>query len=98
MDYFLTLRPLNRVKVRGRNTRFTFKVRCAWQYISMYLRPYYMLKPYFKFQNSILKGLKVIFPFTCHYSPVPGECFISLVQAVTSQAENCMHIKEVLID
>ena len=54
-----------------------------------------MLKPYFKFQYSMLKGLKVILTFTSHYVPVPGECFSSLVQAVTSQAENCMHLKEV---
>ena len=57
-----------------------------------------MLKPYSKFQNFMLNGLKVIRTFTYHYSPVPGECFSSLVQAVTSQAENYKHLKEVLID
>ena len=57
-----------------------------------------MLKPYSKFQYSMLKGLKVILTFTYHYVPLTGECFSSLVQAVTSQAENCMHLKEVLID
>ena len=57
-----------------------------------------MLKTDSKFQKSMLKGLKVILTFTYHYVPVPGECFSSLVQAVTSQAENCKHLKEVLID
>ena len=57
-----------------------------------------MLKPYSKFQNPMLKGSKDVLTFTYHYVPVPGECFSSLVQAVTSQAENCMHLKEVLID
>ena len=50
-----------------------------------------MLKPYSKFQNSMLKGLKVILTFTYHYVPLPGECFSSLVQAMTSQAESCKH-------
>ena len=57
-----------------------------------------MLKTYSKFHNSMLNGLKVILTFTYHYVPVPSECFGSLVQAVTSQAENCKHLKEVLID
>ena len=57
-----------------------------------------MIKPYSKFQNFMLKGLKVILTVTYHYVPVPGECFSSLAQAVTSQAENCKHLKEVLID
>ena len=52
-----------------------------------------MLKPYSKFQNFMLKGLKVILTFTYHYSLVPGECFSSLVQAVTSQAENYKHLR-----
>ena len=60
--------------------------------------PLCMLKPYSKFQNSMLKGLKVILTFTYHSVPLTGECFSSLVQTVTSQAENCMHLKEVLID
>ena len=57
-----------------------------------------MLKPYSKFQTSMLNGVKVSRTFTYYYVPVPGECFSSLVQAVTSQAENCKHLKEVLID
>ena len=57
-----------------------------------------MIKSYSKSQNFMLKGLKVILTFTYHYFPVPDECFSSLVQAVTSQAENYKHLKEVLID
>ena len=57
-----------------------------------------MLKPYFKFQSSMCKSLKVILALTYHYFQMPGKCFSSLVQAVTSQAENCEHLKEVLIE
>ena len=57
-----------------------------------------MLKPYSKFKKYMFKSLKVILTLTYHYFPVPSECFSSLVQAVTSQAENCEHLKEVLIE
>ena len=58
-----------------------------------------MPKSYSKFQNFMLNGLKDILTFTFHYySPVPGEYFRTLVQAVTSQAENCMYLNEVLIE
>ena len=46
----------------------------------------------------MLNGYKVILAFRYYYVPVPGECFSSLAQAVTSQAEKCKHLKEVLID
>ena len=64
----------------------------------MYLRPTLYVKTIFEILEFYVKGLKVILTFTYHYVPVPGECFSSLFQAVTSQAENCKHLKEVLID
>ena len=57
-----------------------------------------MLKPCSEFRNYISKSLKVIHIFTYHYFPAPGECFSSLVQAVTSQAEYCEHLNEVQIE
>ena len=56
-----------------------------------------MLKPYSKFQGSIIKHFKVILPFTSHFSPVLIQRFCSLAQAVTSQAENIYHLKGLLI-
>ena len=57
-----------------------------------------MLKLYSKFQDSMFKSLEVIITFTCQFSPVLVQCVSSLVQAVMSQAENCKHLKNVLIE
>ena len=47
-----------------------------------------MIKLYSKFQDSMLKSFEVINTFTSQFSPVLVQWFGSLVQAVTSQAEN----------
>ena len=57
-----------------------------------------MLKLYSKFQDPMLKSFEVINTFTCQFSPVLVQCFSSLTQAVTSQAENCEHLQSVLIE
>ena len=57
-----------------------------------------MLKLYSKFQGSMFKSLEVIIPFTSRFSPVLVQCYSSLFQAVTSQAENFKQLKEVLIE
>ena len=46
----------------------------------------------------MLKCFKVIITFTSQFSPVLVQYFSSLVQAVTSQAENYKHLKGVLIE
>ena len=57
-----------------------------------------MLKLYSKSQGSMFKSLEVIITFTSQFSPVLVQCYSSLVQAVTSQAENFKQLKEVLIE
>ena len=57
-----------------------------------------MLKIYQKFQDSVFKSFEVINTFTSQFSPVQVQCLSSLVQAVTSQAEKCKHLKRVLIE
>ena len=57
-----------------------------------------MLKPYSKFQDSMLKILKFINTFTSQFSQILVQCFSLLVQAVTSQAGYCKHLKGVLIE
>ena len=56
-----------------------------------------VLEPYSKFQDFMLNTLKVINAFTSQFSQVLVQCFSSLVQAVTSHAGHCKHLKEVLI-
>ena len=46
----------------------------------------------------MLKCFKVIITFTSQFSPVLVKCFSSLVQAVTSQADNYKHLKGELIE
>ena len=69
------------------------KVRCRLVSVLICL-----LKLYSKFKDSMLKGFEVINTFTSQFSPVLVQCFSSLTQAVTSQAENCKHLKNALIE
>ena len=64
----------------------------------MYLRPLVNAKNIFQISEFYDEGFKRYSHFYMYHSPVPGESFSSLVQAVTSQAENCEHLKEVLIE
>ena len=41
----------------------------------------------------IQKSFKVMPTLVFHISPVLGQCFISLAQAMTSQAENNTHLR-----
>ena len=56
-----------------------------------------MLNPYSKFQDFMLRSFKDISTFISHYSSVIVQCFTSLAQAVTSQAETRELSKKVVI-
>ena len=56
-----------------------------------------MLNLYFKFQSCMLKGFEDIFTFILYFSSILVQCFTSLAQAVTSQAENGKPLQRVFI-
>ena len=56
-----------------------------------------MLNPYSKFQSCMLKGFKDILTFILQFSSVLVQCFTSLAQAVTLQAENRKPLQRVFI-
>ena len=56
-----------------------------------------MLNPYSKFKGFMLRGLKDIQTCIMHLSSVIVQCFISLAQAVTSQADPREPLKRVFI-
>ena len=77
---------------------FLIKVRCGWIFVAMYLRPLLYAKTIFKILEFYDKEFKRYPHFYMYYFPETSDFFSSLVQAVTSQTENCEHIKEVLIE
>ena len=56
-----------------------------------------MHNPYSKFQGCMLKGFKDILTFILNFFLVLVQCFTSLAQAVTSQAENRKPLQRVFI-
>ena len=56
-----------------------------------------MLDPYSKFCGFMLRSFKDIQTCISHYSLVKVQCFTSLAQAVTSQAETRELLKRVFI-
>ena len=59
--------------------------------------PYCLLTSYSKCQDFRLKSFKVVLTFTSYFSSVLVWCTSSLIQAVTSHAENCENLKWLLI-
>ena len=74
------------------------KVGCGWLSVAMYLSSLVYAKIIFQISELYDKGFKRYSHFYMYHSPISGECFSSLVQPVMSQAENCEHLKEVLIE
>ena len=64
----------------------------------MYLRPLLYAKNIFEILEFYDKEFNSYPHFYMYYFPLPSDYFSSLVQAVTSQAENCEHLNEVLIE
>ena len=72
-----------------------FKVRCGWIFVAIYSL---YAQTIFKILEFYDKEFKSYPHFYMYYFPVPSDVFSSLVQAVTSQAENCDHLNEVFIE
>ena len=79
-------------------TILILKVRCGWIFVAIYLRLLLYAKTIFKILEFYDKEFKRYPHFYMYYFPVPSDIFSSLVQAVTSQAENCEHLNEVFIE
>ena len=86
------------IQTKPNFVKLSFKVRCGWIFVAIYLRLLLYAKTNFKILEFYDKEFKSNPHFYMYYLLVPSDVFSSLVQAVTSQAENCEHLNEVFIE